>query len=175
MRRIILSVSAAAALALPAIFSSSQASADPALHPDCVDNQHPQLCTFFVNQLEDELIALRQAFVAGNLNTMASFYMSPGAVVKIGESFYRGHSSYRNDFLGPFYANMIRSADFDVSNTRFQMVSPGVIVQYGTLDAGVTFQDNSTGVISSRAMLVWVYNGGPDRPFLVAAEFDESL
>jgi ketosteroid isomerase-like protein len=153
----------------------SVASASHTLHPDCVDNAQPLLCTKLVGNLEAEWANLRQAFVAGDLEEITSYYSNPNGVTHFFGQFYRGHAAYEHDFLAPLYET-ITSADLDPSGTRYQMISRDVVVQYGVVNGTLTLHDGSTMLIAESAMLVWVRSHGqPGRPFVIAAEYSETL
>jgi ketosteroid isomerase-like protein len=175
MKKIILSFALVSGLVASAVLSDGQALAGQTVHPDCVDNPHPTVCTKTVETILSETQDLRDAFNGGDLDEMASFY-APPAVVTGFEQFYRGHDSYRYDFLPSLFPSVMYSVDFDFTDSRLQVVSPDVVIQYGYALGTTALSDGSTGTLTERFLQVWTRNPGDhERPFLITAAYYEVL
>jgi hypothetical protein len=155
--------------------SSAEASTQP-IHPDCADHAHPTRCTEILTALEVEVDEMVLAFQGHDLDAMASYVSSPGAITKYGDTFYRGWDAYRHDALEPVYTQLVDHINFDTSGLRFQVVSDDLVMQYGDYSAELVLKNGSVVMDYRRTLIVWTKNpGDPSRPFRIAGELDETL
>jgi ketosteroid isomerase-like protein len=176
MKKMMISTAFAAALVGTTLLGGSEAFAGQPVHPDCVDNAQPEMCTNVVETILLELEAWHVALLDGNIDEMAEFYVDPGAIVSIFGEFYRGKDAYRSGFLTPMFTYQVCSADFDFSATRFQVLSPDLVVQYGSVPGTLFNYDSSTIPLQQSTMSIWTRNHGDQkRPFAVAAAYYQVL
>ncbi len=157
-------------LALPSLAQSNQ----PAIHPDCVTNPQPVLCTVMVNELIEELADFKQAFIAANADAVASFY-HPRAIAytSFAGRFFIGRESILNDALAPLLAG-VRTITVGFEDFHFSVINPLTIVTYGRIpNSGVhndgTIFANPAGVPQ---ILTWTRNdtSDPKRRFLIMSD-----
>jgi ketosteroid isomerase-like protein len=168
MKKMILGTALATALALPAILGQSNAVASGSVHPDCIDNPNPGQCDQIVAEMQEVLADYIQAHSDGDVEAMMS-YFTPGVVIGSWGQFYRGHASYRDDFLVPLMST-INSAELYMSPMRFQVISPNLVILYGYPIVTLNNKDGSTVTFSERGLMVWTKNpGDPDARYALAA------
>ena len=144
------------------------------LHPDCLDHHQPRLCTRVVEELTEELGRFNEAFASPDPNQLAAFYHED-AILYVGSTgrFFRGRDEIRNDFFAPLVAG-INSATVDISAFHFQVISPNLVILYGSPTSVVTFKDGSTVTLPPLPQtLTWVREGGDRaRPFVVLTDHE---
>lgn|GEM_PF-6683760 len=143
------------------------------VHPDCQDNHEPRLCTRVVAELRAELDRFNEAFSAPDAARLAAFY-HPKAILydnSIGR-FFRGRDEIRDDYFAPL-VTLISSATVDASAFHYQVVSPDLIVLYGSPTAVVTFKNGDTVTLPPRPQtLTWVRSTDDDqaKPFVIISD-----
>jgi ketosteroid isomerase-like protein len=176
MKKTIISAAFAAAFVGATLLGGSEAKAFEYVHPDCVDNPQPEMCTNVVETILVELEDWSVALLDGNIDEISDFYVDPGAVVFNLGAFYRGKDAYRSGFLFPMFSYQVSGAYFDFSATRFQVLSADLVVQYGAVPGTLFNKDSSTVPLQQSTMSVWTRNhGDPKRPFAVAAAYYQIL
>jgi ketosteroid isomerase-like protein len=148
-----------------------KASAGP-IHPDCRDHQQPRLCTRVAEELIEELGRFNEAFSPPDLDRLAAFYHED-AIVYGGNPprFFRGRDEIRSDLLMPLAAG-ITSATVDLTAFHFQVISPNLIVLYGSPTTAVTLMNGDTVTLPPLTQThTWVRQGGDrDRPFVLLTD-----
>ena len=144
------------------------------LRPDCFDHPQPRLCTRVVEELTEELERFNEAFNPPDADQLAAFYHED-AILFVGSTgrFFRGHDEIRDEFFAPLVADL-ESAVVDLSEFRFRVISPNLVILYGSPSTVVTFKDGSVVTLPPLPQtLTWVRQGGdPSRPFAVLADHE---
>jgi hypothetical protein len=143
------------------------------IHPDCVNNPNPILCTHMVYELVEELNSFNLAFVDPNPVEAASFY-HPRAIAYSGGFgvFFIGRESILDDALVPLLAN-IQSISLGVQDFHFSVINPFTIVAYGRIPATGVHKDGTPITQAPLAQtLTWTRNDtfDPKRPFLIMSD-----
>lgn len=144
------------------------------IHPDYLDHHEPRLCTRVVDELMAELGRFNEAFSAPDPDQLAIFFHED-AILFVGSTgrFFRGRDEIRNDFFAPLVAD-IDSATVDISVFHYRVISPNLVVLYGSPTTVVTFRDGSTVTLPPLPQtLTWVRQGG-DRaqPFVILTDHE---
>lgn len=144
------------------------------IHPDCLDHQEPRLCTRVVEELVEELDRFNEAFNPPDADQLAAFYHED-AILFVGSTgrFFRGRDEIRNEFFAPLVAG-ISQAVVDVSAFRFRVISPNLVILYGSPTSVVTFKDGSVVTLPPLPQtLTWVRQAGDrSRPFVVLTDHE---
>jgi ketosteroid isomerase-like protein len=144
------------------------------IHPDCVDHRQPRLCGRVVEELARELDLFNEAFNPPDVDQLAAFYHDDAIlfVDSVGR-FFRGRDAIRNQFFAPLAAQ-IDHATVDLSAFSYRVISPNLVILYGSPTTVVTFQDGSVVTLPPLPQtLTWVRQGGdPSRPFVVVADHE---
>src|SRR6185295_11639340 len=171
---VIMSRNALLAAACGMLMTVSASSGAGAIHPDCVDNHQPQVCTRVVEDLLAELGAFNAAFNPPDADRLAAFYHED-AILFVGSAgrFFRGHDEIRDEFFAPLVAG-ITGATVDISAFHFQVISPNLAILYGSPTTVVTFPDGSVVTLPPLPQtLTWVRQGGDRaRPFVVLTDHE---
>ena len=145
----------------------------PDIHPDCVNNPEPVLCTHMVHELIEELVNFNQAFINPDPVAAASFY-HPRAIAYSGAFgvFFIGRESILNDALIPLLAD-IRTIALGFQDFHFSVIDSSTIVAYGRIPASGVHNDGRP--ISQPPLpqiLTWTRNNAADekRPFLIMSD-----
>ena len=112
------------------------------IHADCIDHAQPKLCTRVVEELITELDRFNEAFNPPDLDRLATFYHQD-AVVFAGGRFFVGREEIRNELLTPLVSG-ITGATVDISAFRFQVISPNLVVAYGSPSTVITLPGGGT-------------------------------
>jgi ketosteroid isomerase-like protein len=168
------------ALAIPGTASSelkepldgeTEAGAGP-IHSDCLDHRQPRMCTRIVEELTEELGRFNEAFSPPDIDRLAAFYHED-AILYGGNPprFFRGREEIRSGLLMPLAAG-INSATIDLSAFRFQVISPNLIVVYGSPATVVTLLNGVTVTLPPLTQThTWIRQGGDrDRPFVLLTD-----
>lgn len=144
------------------------------IHPDCANHHQPELCTRVIEELTEELGRFNEAFSPPDADQLAAFFHED-AILFVGSTgrFFRGREEIRNDFFAPLVAG-ISSASVDISAFHFQVISPNLVVLYGSPTTVVTFPDGSVLTLPPLPQtLTWVRQGGDQtRPFVVLTDHE---
>jgi uncharacterized protein (TIGR02246 family) len=155
------------------VLLATPARPDP-IHPDCLDHHEPRLCARVVEELVAELDGFNEAFNPPDADQLAAFYHED-AILFVGSTgrFFRGREEIRNEFFAPLVAG-ISQAVVDVSAFRFRVVSPDLVILYGSPATVVTFKDGSVVTLPPLPQtLTWVRQGGDrSRPFVVLTDHE---
>jgi ketosteroid isomerase-like protein len=147
---------------------------DGPVHPDCVDHRQPRLCGRVVEELARELDLFNGAFDPPDVDQLAAFYHDDAIlfVDSVGR-FFRGRDAIRNEFFAPLAAQ-IDHATVDLSAFNYRVISPYLVILYGSPTTVVTFQDGSVVTLPPLPQtLTWVRQGGDrSRPFVVVADHE---
>ena len=158
----------------PAPLAGTGSSGSGPIHPDCLDHQHPRLCTRVVEELTEELGRFNEAFNPPDADQLAAFYHED-AILFVGSTgrFFRGQDEIRNEFFAPLVADVSQAA-VDMSAFHFQVISPNLVILYGSPGTVVTFRDGSVVNLPPLPQtLTWVRQGGDrSRPFVVVADHE---
>jgi hypothetical protein len=160
-------------LFIMAVPSPAQAN-QPDIHPDCVTNPRPVLCTAMVNELIEELADFKEAFIVANADEVASFY-HPRAIAytSLTGRFFIGRESILNDAVIPLLAN-IRTITVGFEDFHFSVMNPLTIVTYGRIPNSGVHKDGTTFADPAGVpqILTWTRSDGsdPKRPFLVMSD-----
>lgn len=145
------------------------------IHPDCMQNPNPYLCTDMVTELLAELAAFNDAFIVPNATEAAAFYHQRATLyTSANNTFYIGHSDILSLFFVPFVA-ALKTASVDFRPFHFSVISPSVIVSYGRLPASLVLANGTSATQPPLPQTVtWVRNEQYDRkrPFLIISDHE---
>jgi hypothetical protein len=148
---------------------------NPPIHPDCVDNSTPRICSAIVAELKGELALFNRDFNPPNVGEIVKFYHPQVVhyVSSIGR-WFRGRDDLRNNFFVPFAAN-IASASLDFSPYHYQVINPNMVITYGAIP-GVVHLKNGVTVVQNPLPQTVTCVRNPEfdlaRPFVVLADHE---
>ena len=112
------------------------------IHVDCLDHDRPQLRSRVIEELITELGRFNEAFNPPNLDRLATFYHQDAVVSSRGR-FFVGRDEIRNELLTPLVSG-ITGATVDISAFRFQVISPNLVIAYGSPSTVTTLSGGGT-------------------------------
>lgn len=144
------------------------------IHPDCANHREPRLCDRVIEELTAELGRFNEAFASQDADELAAFFHEDAILfVDSAGRFFRGRDEIRNDFFAPLVAEIL-NATVDISVFHFRVISPNLVVLFGSPVTVVTFKDGSTVTLPPLPQtLTWALQGGDrDRPFVIVTDHE---
>lgn len=144
------------------------------IHPDCANHDTARLCNRVIEELTAELDRFNDAFGSQNADELAAFFHEDAILfVDMNGRFFRGRDEIRNDFFAPLVAGIL-DATVDISAFHFRVISPNLVILFGSPTTVVTFMDGSTVTLPPLPQtLTWARQGGDRiRPFVILTDHE---